>query len=222
MKSAGPRNKQVLEVEHEKSSYANAVVVAWMIDLPRKMPRILIVTGDAGESYEALYAVHRFREEGWRATVAAPSVRRLHLVMHDFEPGWDTYVERPGYGMEADVSFDEVDVSHYDAIILLGGRAPEYLRNDRRLLGIVCEFDAQQKWIFAICHGIQILAAAGLTNGKRITCYEHVRFEAEQAGGTFVNQEAVRDGRMVTGQTWQSHPDFYREVFSCLASSPQS
>jgi len=67
-------------------------------------------------------------------------------------------------------------------------------------------------------NGIQVLAAAGLTQGKRITCYEHVRFEAEQAGGTFVDQEAVRDGRMVTGQTWQSHPDFYRELFACLAS----
>jgi protease I len=72
------------------------------------MPQILVVTGDAGESYEALYAVHRFREEDWRVTVAAPSHRRLHLVMHDFEPGWDTYVERPGYGLEADVSFDQV------------------------------------------------------------------------------------------------------------------
>ncbi len=69
------------------------------------MPHILIVTGDAGESYEALYAVHRFREEDWRVSVAAPSVRRLHLVMHDFEPGWDTYVERPGYGLDADLSF---------------------------------------------------------------------------------------------------------------------
>ena len=185
--------------------------------LATEMPHILIVTGDAGESYEALYAVHRLREEGWRVTVAAPSVRRLHLVIHDFEPGWDTYVERPGYGLEADLSFDQIDVKGYDGILILGGRAPEYLRNDRRLLDVVREFDAQQKWIFAICHGIQVLAAAGITKGKRITCYEHVRFEAEQAGGTFVDQQAVRDGRMVTGQTWQSHPEFYREIFACLA-----
>ncbi len=182
------------------------------------MPQILIVTGDAGESYEALYAVHRFREEDWRVAVAAPSVRRLHLVMHDFEPGWDTYVERPGYGLEADLSFDQINVDDYDAILILGGRAPEYLRNDRRLLDIVRAFDAQQKWIFAICHGIQILAAAGLTNGRRITCYGHVRLDAELAGGTFVDQQAVRDDRIVTGQTWQSHPEFYREVFACVAS----
>ena len=87
------------------------------------MSQILIVTGDAGESYEALYAVHRFREEDWRVSVAAPSMRRLHLVMHDFEAGWDTYVERPGYGLQADLSFDEVDVENYDAILILGGRA---------------------------------------------------------------------------------------------------
>jgi protease I len=186
------------------------------------MPTILIVTGDAGESYETLYAVHRFREEGWPVTVAAPSARRLHLVMHDFEPGWHTYVERPGYGLEADIAFGQVNVRDYDAILILGGRAPEYLRNDRRLLDIVREFDAQQKWIFAICHGIQVLAAAGLTKGKCITCYEHVRFEAEQAGGTFVDQQAVRDGRIVTGQTWQSHPEFYREVFACFAPQLRS
>ena len=71
-------------------------------------------------------------------------------------------------------------------------------------------------------HGIQVLAAANLTKGKRITCYEHVRFEAEQAGGTFVDQQAVRDGRIVTGQTWQSHPEFYREIFACLASCRRS
>ena len=193
-----------------------------MLDWPVKMPNILIVTGDAGESYEALYAVHRFREEEWRTTVAAPSARRLHLVMHDFEPGWDTYVERPGYGLAAELAFEQVVVDDYDAILILGGRAPEYLRNDRRLLDIVREFDAQQKWIFAICHGAQVLAAAGLIQGKRVTCYEHVRFEAEQAGGTFVDEQAVRDGRMVTGQTWQSHPEFYREVVGCLRSGQRS
>ena len=90
--------------------------------------RILVVTGDAGESYEALYAVHRLLEERYEPVVAAPSKRRLHLVMHDFEPGWDTYVERPGYGLEASVSFDEVAVDDYSAILILGGRAPEYFR----------------------------------------------------------------------------------------------
>jgi protease I len=182
------------------------------------MPRVLIVTGDGGESYEALYAVHRFREERWEPVVAAPSRRRLHLVMHDFEPGWDTYVERPGYGLDADLAFDQVRIADYDAVLVLGGRAPEYLRNDSRLLDIVRAFDSAGKWIFAICHGIQVLAAAGLAAGKRVTCYEHVRLEVEQAGATYVSQEAVCDGRLVTAQTWQSHPEFYREIFARVSA----
>jgi len=160
------------------------------------MSKILIITGDGGESYEALYAVHRFQEEGWQAVVAAPSRRRLNLVMHDFEPGWDTYIERHGYGVEAEVTFDEVSVEKYAAVLILGGRAPEYLRNNVTVLEIVREFDRQEKWIFAICHGVQILAAAGLARGKRVTCYQHVRLDAEQAGATFVDEPAVQDGRI--------------------------
>jgi len=182
-------------------------------------PRTLIITGDGGESYEALYAVHRFEEQGWKAVVAAPSRRRLHMVMHDFEPGWDTYVERQGYGLEAELIFDDVNVDEYAAVLVLGGRAPEYLRNNPKVIEIVREFDRQGKWIFGICHGIQVLAAAGLTRGKRVTCYEHVRLEAEQAGATFVNEQAVRDGRIVTAQTWQSHPMFYREIFALLSGT---
>lgn len=181
------------------------------------MSSILIITGDGGESYEALYAVHRFQEEGWKTAVAAPSRRRLHLVTHDFEPGWDTYVERPGYGLEADLTFDDVKVQDYDAVLILGGRAPEYLRNISKLLEITREFERLGKWIFAICHGVQVLAAAGLAHGKRVTCYEHVRVEAEQAGAIFVNEQAVCDGRTITAQTWQSHPFFYREIFAQLS-----
>ena len=183
------------------------------------MSKILIITGDGGESYESLYAVHRFQEEGWDAVVAAPSRRRLHLVMHDFKPGWDTYIERRGYGLAADLAFDEVKVEDYAAMLVLGGRAPEYLRNNARLLEIVREFDRQKKWVFGICHGVQILAAAGLVRGKRVTCYEHVRAEAELAGGIFVCEQAVRDGRMITAQTWQSHPAFYREIFAQLSGN---
>ena len=181
------------------------------------MSKVLIITGDGGESYEALYAVHRFQEEGWDAIVAAPSRRRLNLVMHDFKPGWDTYIERRGYGLSADVAFADVKVDEYAAVLVLGGRAPEYLRNNAGLLEIVREFDRQKKWVFGICHGVQILAAAGLLRGKRVTCYEHVRAEAELAGGIFVGEQAVRDGRLITAQTWQSHPAFYREIFAQLS-----
>jgi protease I len=180
--------------------------------------RILIVTGDAGEAYETLYAYHRFLEAGWKPEIAAPSKRRLHLVIHDFEPGWDTYVERPGYLVESHLTFEEVEVDDYEAILVLGGRAPEYLRNNRRLLEIVTAFREQDKWILAICHGIQVLISAGLARGATMTGYEHIRYEIEAGGGTYSTEQAVRHGKLLTAQTWQSHPEFYREVFACLGA----
>lgn len=179
--------------------------------------KILIVTGDAGESYETLYALHRFQEAGMEAVIAAPSVRRLHLVMHDFEPGWDTYVERTGYGLESQILIADASAADFDAILLVGGRAPEYLRHNDTLLNLVRRFHDSGKWLWAICHGVQILAAAGLVQDRRVTCYEHVRSEVTQAGGTWDPRQAVRDGRIVTAQTWQSHPDFYRLIFAALA-----
>src|SRR5690242_8432534 len=143
---------------------------------------ILIIVGDGGESYETWFAVHRFQEAGYVTRVAAPTKKRLHLVIHDFEPGWDTYMERPGYAMNSDLTFEEVEVEDYDAVLLIGGRAPEYLRNNPRVLAIVREFDHQKKWIFAICHGLQLVAAAGIVNGKTVTCYEHVRLDVESCG----------------------------------------
>lgn len=178
--------------------------------------KILIVVGDGGESYETWYAVHRFQEAGYTTVVAAPAKRRLNLVIHDFEPGWDTYMERPGYIMESDTTFDQVNPKDYVAVLCIGGRAPEYLRNNKRVLDIIREFDKLGKWLFAICHGVQLVAAADLVRGKKLTCYEHVRLEAETVGATWLREEAVRDGRLVTSPTWREHPAFYREIFNCL------
>ena len=178
--------------------------------------KILIIVGDGGESYETWFAVHRFQEAGYKTVVAAPSKRRLNLVMHDFEPGWDTYKEGPGYIMESDMTFKQVRVKDYEAVLLIGGRAPEYLRNDKRVLDIIREFDQRKKWVFSICHGIQLVAAAGLAKGKTMTCYEHIRLEVETCGGKFVRKEMHRDGRLVSTPTWLEHPAFYREIFACL------
>lgn len=180
--------------------------------------KILILTGDAGESFEILYATQRLKESGYVPVIAAPAVKAMNLVMHDFEPGWDTYVERKGYLIESDIDFDHVDVSEYEAVLIPGGRAPEYLRNDARVIQIVREFRDSDKYIFAICHGVQILVTAGLVDQKRIACYEHVKFEVESCGGEYVTpDQAVQDGKIVTGKTWQSHPEFYKIVFACLA-----
>ncbi len=181
------------------------------------MKKVLLITGDAGECFEVLYAKQRFQEAGYMAVIAAPSIKRMHLVIHDFEPGWDTYKESKGYQIASDVSFDQVSTHDYDAVLCIGGRAPEYLRHDAQVIRLVQEFNHQGKYIFAICHGIQILVTAGLITDKKITCYEHVKSEVIACGGIYISdQEAVQDGMIVTGQTWQSHPDFYKLVMRCL------
>ena len=178
--------------------------------------KILIVTDDAGESFEILYAQHRLREAGFEPVVAATEKKRLNTVLHDFQPGWNTYVEKPGYLIESNVTFADVNVNDYAAILLIGGRAPEFLRHNEALIRIVQAFHKQDKWLLSICHGIQILLAAGIGRGLKLTCYENVRFELESCGGTWVNRECVRDGKVITGQTWQSHADFYREAIAQL------
>src|SRR6478672_7640560 len=112
--------------------------------------KILIIVGDGGESYETWFAVHRFQEAGYETHVAAPSRKRLTLVMHDFDPGWDNYMERPGYAMQSDLTFEEVRPADYVAVFCIGGRSPEYLRNNARVLEILRELDRAGKWMFAI------------------------------------------------------------------------
>lgn len=185
--------------------------------------KILIITGDAGESFEILYAMHRLQEAGYQPVIAASAVKRLNLVIHDFEPGWDTYVERKGYIVEADISFDDVDTNEYVAVLIAGGRAPEYLRNNPTVVAILRKFSESDKYIFAICHGVQLLVTAGLVDRKKIACYEHVKFEVESCGGIYVfPDEAIQDGKIVTGKTWQSHPEFYKLVFNCLKEQNKS
>lgn len=185
--------------------------------------KLLILTGDAGESFEILYASHRLLEAGYQPVIAAPSVKRMNLVMHDFEPGWDTYIERQGYLIESDLSFDDVRPGDYHALLIPGGRAPEFLRNDPRVINIVQAFYNSNKYIFAICHGVQVLVTAGLVKGRKIACYEHVKFEVESCGGIYVTpNQAVLDGKIVTGKTWQSHPEFYKLVFNCLEKTKEA
>ena len=178
--------------------------------------KVLIVTGDGGNSDEALYACNRFVEARWEPVVAAPARKRLHLVLHDVEPGWETYTEKPGHNMDADVAITAVSAREFAAVLILGGRAPEYLRNDSSLLSLVREFAAHDKLICAIGHGIQVLIAAELVKGRTVTGHAHVRVEVERSGGVYSHKQAVRDGKLITAQSWTSQPDFYREIFACL------
>ncbi len=184
-----------------------------------KRKKILIITDDAGESYEILYAKHRFEEEGWTSHIGATKKKRLNTVIHDFEPGWNTYIERPGYLINADISISQAKSSNYDALLLIGGRAPEFLRHNSKLLKLVKDFDKKSKWIFSICHGIQIMIAAGITKERNLTCYNNIQFEVEQAGAKWINKQSIIDGNFITAQTWESHPEFYRDIFTELRNN---
>jgi protease I len=183
--------------------------------------KILIITGDAGESYETLYAKHRLMEAGYVPVIASTRTGPLNLVMHDFEPGWDTYVERPGYKLSADLTFKEAKVGDYVAVLLIGGRAPEYLRLDAKVLQAVRHFATAKKPIAAICHAAQILAAAGIVQGRKISCYPAVSPDVTIAGGTFIEvamDQAVADGNLITAPAWPAHPAWMSKFLVVLGT----
>jgi protease I len=189
------------------------------------MPRVLLIAGDATESLDTWYPYHRLREEGIEVHIGAPAKKVLNSVIHDFEPGWDTYVEKPGYRIPADIAFADIEPEDYDAIILSGGRAPEYLRNDPQLQKIVRHFVARKKPIAALCHGSLILAAVDAVRGCTVATYEALAPDIERAGGTFKNTEVVVEGNLVTSRTWMDLPFFMREFLRVLRAwekaSPQ-
>ena len=178
--------------------------------------RILILTGDAGESQEIYYAKYRLEEEGWRVEIAAPSRRVFLSVVHDFEPGVDTYTEKPGYRVQADLGLDEVEAHRFDALVLPGGRAPEYLRNRPKAVAIVRHFVETNKPIAANCHGPLLVIAAGGARGKTMTCYPELEPDLRAAGADFVDQDVVVDGSLVTVRGWPDNGPWMREFVKML------
>ncbi len=180
--------------------------------------RILILTGDAGESQEIYYAKYRLEEEGWHVDIAALEKRAFLSVVHDFEPGFDTYTEKPGYRVQADVGINDVDPSAYDALVLPGGRAPEYLRNKPKAVAVVRHFVEANKPIAANCHGPLLVIAAGGIRGKTLTCFPDLEPDVKAAGGEFVNRDVVVNGMLVTVRGWPDNGPWMRE-FVKLARS---
>jgi protease I len=184
------------------------------------MLKILLLTGDAGEAQEIYYAKYRLEEEGWKVDIAAPTKRTFLSVVHDFEPGFDTYVEKPGYLVKADVGLDEVDPSAYHGLVLPGGRAPEYLRNKPKAVAIVKHFVDAGKPIAANCHGPLLVMAAGGAKGKTITGYPDLELDICAAGAKFVNRDVVVDGALVTVRGWPDNAAWMREFVRLLRSVP--
>lgn len=183
------------------------------------MGRVLLVAGDATESQDTWYPYHRLREEGVEVHIAAPAKKVLRSVVHDFEPGWDTYIEKPGYLIPADIAFADVRPEEYSGLILSGGRAPEYLRNDAQLHRIVKHFLAQDKPIAALCHGSLILAAVDGVRGRTIATFDALQPDIERAGGKFKSTEVIVDGNLVTSRTWMDLPFFMREFLKVLRAA---
>jgi protease I len=180
------------------------------------MPKVLMLTGDAGESLEVLYPYQRLREEGYDVDIAAPTKKRLQFVVHDFVDDFDTYTEKPGYTWPADLAFSEVDPSDYVALVVPGGRAPEYIRNDPDFARIVRHFFDEERPVAQLCHASQALAAAGVLEGRRTAAYPALAPDVEAAGAEFVDSEAVVDGNMVSARAWPDHSGWMREFMSML------
>jgi protease I len=179
-------------------------------------PKVLILTGDAAESLEVMYPYQRLLEEGYDVKIAAPTKKKLHFVVHDFEPGYDTYTEKPGYSWDADLAFSDVNPADYAAIVIPGGRAPEYIRNDADFRKIVRYFFEQKRPVAQICHAALGLIAAGVLKGRRTAAYPALEVDVQGAGAEFVNSDAVVDGVMVSARAWPDHPAWMREFIRIL------
>lgn len=179
-------------------------------------PKVLILTGDAAESLEVMYPYQRLLEEGYDAHIAAPTKKKLHFVVHDFEPGFDTYTEKPGYSWDANLAFADVDPADYVALVIPGGRAPEYIRNDKDVQRIIRHFFREEKPVAHLCHAALALSAAGVLNGRRTAAYPALECDVTAAGAKFVNSEAVVDGAMVSARAWPDHPGWMREFIQLL------
>jgi protease I len=180
------------------------------------MPKVLMLAGDAAESLEVMYPYQRLREEGYEVEIAAPSRKKLQFVVHDFVEGFDTYTEKPGYTWDADLAFSEVEPSDYAALVVPGGRAPEYIRNDPDAQRIVRHFFDDEKPVAQLCHAGLALAAAGVLEGRRTAAYPALEPDIRAAGAEFVDSAAVVDGMMVSARAWPDHPEWMREFISLL------
>ena len=173
--------------------------------------KLLMIVGDYVEDYEVMVPFQALQMVGHTVDAVCPKKRAGQFVrtaIHDFE-GDQTYSEKPGHNFVLNATFAEVRAEDYDGIVLPGGRAPEYLRLNEEVLEMVRYFAKADKPIAAICHAAQILAAAGVIQGKRVSCYPACSPEVKLAGGSYAAIEvtdAVADGKLVTAPAWPAHP----------------
>lgn len=174
-------------------------------------PRLLLLAGDYVEDYEIMVPFQALQMAGCQVDAVCPGKRSGDFVrtsVHDFE-GDQTYSEKRGHNFTLNASFDSLEPSHYDGLVVPGGRAPEYLRLNPRVLEIVRHFADSNKPIAAICHALQLLAAAGVLRGRRATAYPACGPDVTAAGGSYVEvpiDSVCVDGSLVTAPAWPAHP----------------
>ncbi|GGG77195.1 DJ-1/PfpI family protein [Paenibacillus radicis (ex Gao et al. 2016)] len=180
---------------------------------------ILILTGDGAEVLEVYYPYYRVLEEGYEAVIASPQKKVLHTVVHDFIEGWDTYTEKPAHLLASHIGFADVNPADYAALIIPGGRAPEYIRQDAELPRIVQHFLDADKPVGAICHGAQVFLAlpdTGYFKGRTLTAYNACKLEVERLGATYAEDTLHVDGKLVSGHAWPDLPGFMREFLKLV------
>lgn len=186
--------------------------------------QILMLVGDYVEDYETMVPYQFLVALGYTVHTVCPDKKSGDTVataIHDFE-GEQTYSEKRGHNFAINSDFNEVDTAQYVGLVIPGGRAPEYLRMNARVLKIVNEFNTAQKPIAAVCHGPQILAAAGVLQGKTCSAYPACSAEVKLAGGHYAEisvTEAVTDGNLVTAPAWPAHPAWLAQFVALLGAT---
>jgi len=185
--------------------------------------KILMLVGDFGEDYEIMVPFQALQMVGHTVDAVCPDKKAgdaIRTAVHDFE-GDQTYTEKPGHNFTLNTTFADVNEHNYDALVIPGGRGPEYLRLNDRVLNIVRHFATSGKPIAAICHAAQVLAAAHVIGGKRVSSYPACAPEVKMAGGQYAEiaiDDAVTDGNLVTAPAWPAHPTWLSQFLAVLGT----
>jgi protease I len=184
---------------------------------------ILMLVGDYAEDYETMVPFQALRMVGHSVDAVCPGKKAGDYVMtavHDFE-GQQTYSEKPGHRFTLNATFAEVKPDRYDALLIPGGRAPEYLRMNADAITFVQYFAREKKPIAAVCHAAQLLAAADVIRGKRVSAYPACAAEVRLAGAEYAEipvDQAVTDGTLVTAPAWPAHPAWLAQFLTVLGT----
>ena len=185
--------------------------------------KILMLCGDYAEDYETMVPFQALQAVGHTVHAVAPDKKAgewVHTAVHDFE-GAQTYSEKPGHRFTLNASFADIRAESYDALVIPGGRAPEYLRMNSQVVAMARHFLAADKPIAAVCHGAQLLAATGLLKGRKVSAYPACQVEVELAGAEFQGipvDQAITDRNLVTAPAWPAHPAWIAQFLKVLGT----